>query len=154
MGEADIPADRDEVSVWVDGPPEAVWELVTAVERYGEWSPENRGGSWVGEPGLGATFKGSNKRGLMRWTTRCEVVEYERPSRFAFEVAESKMRWGYRMEAEDGGTRVTEWRVPVGSPPMLVRLVSASGLLGRSRDEEMVDGMRRTLERIKAAVEG
>jgi uncharacterized protein YndB with AHSA1/START domain len=153
MGEANIPADRDEASVWVDAPPETVWEHVTAIERYGEWSPENRGGRWVGEPGLGATFKGSNKRGPVRWTTRCEVVEYDRPGGFAFDVSESKMRWGYRMEPEEGGTRVTEWRAHVGTPPPLIRLIVASGLFGRRREGEMVEGMRSTLEQIKATVE-
>ncbi len=154
MGEANIPAERDEVSVWVDAPPEKVWELVTAMERYGEWSPENRGGRWVGEPALGATFKGANKRGVVRWTTHCEVVEYDRPARFAFDVSESKMRWGYQMEPENGGTRVTEWRAHVGTPSPIIRMIGATGILGRGREDEMVEGMRHTLEQIKAAVEG
>src|SRR5262245_35364650 len=107
----------DEVSVWVGARPEQVWDLVTDIGRYGEWSPENRGGVWAGRPGLGATFKGFNKRGILRWSTNCEVIEYERPNRFGFAVAESRMRWGYRLEPEAGGTRLTEWRAPVGQRP-------------------------------------
>ncbi len=146
-------ANTDEVSVWVEASPEVVWELVSDVERYGEWSPENSGGTWTTEPGLGATFTGSNKRGLMRWTTRCKVIEYERPSRFAFEVVESRTVWGYRVEEEDGGTRVTEWRARVGAPPLLVRMVTRSGLLGRDREALAIEGMRQTLERVKAVAE-
>jgi hypothetical protein len=144
---------RDEVSVWVDASPETVWGLVADIERYGEWSPENTGGRWINEPGPGATFEGTNRRGFMRWSTQCTVVEYERPSRFGFEVKESKTRWGYRIEAENGGTRLTEWRVRFGLPPLLVRMVTKSGLVGRDRERIVVEGMRETLERVKTAAE-
>jgi len=46
--------------------PEAVWALVTDLERMGEWSPENQGGNWVApatEAAVGAIFKGSNSHG-------------------------------------------------------------------------------------------
>lgn len=146
-------AKTDEVSVWIEAPPETVWELISDVERYGEWSPENSGGRWTTEPGPGAAFTGSNRRGLVRWTTRCTVIEYERPARFSFEVTESQTRWGYRLEAEDGGTRVTEWRTRFGTPPFLVRMIVKSGVLGRDRDGFVVEGMRQTLERVKTAAE-
>jgi uncharacterized protein YndB with AHSA1/START domain len=143
----------DEVSVWIDAEPETVWELVTDVARYGEWSPENRGGRWAGEPGLGAKFTGSNKRGVMRWSTHCEVVEYEKPSRFGFEVAESKMRWGYRLRPESGGTHLTEWRDHVAPLPLPFRIIAATGLLGRNREQLLVDDMRQTLEKVKSTAE-
>ena len=143
----------DEVSVWIDAGPEQVWDLVTDIGRYGEWSPENRGGTWQGEPGPGARFKGSNKRGFMRWSTNCRVIEYERPGRFAFEVAESRMRWGYRLEPEANGTRVTEWRDHAGRLPLPFRVIEASGLLGRNREQNMVEDMRQTLQKVKSTAE-
>jgi uncharacterized protein YndB with AHSA1/START domain len=143
----------DEVSVWIDAAPEKVWELVTDVGRYGEWSPENRGGRWAGEPGPGARFTGANRRGIMRWSTHCQVIEYDKPRRFGFEVAESKMRWGYRLEPEAGGTRVTEWRSHVAPLPLPLRVIGASGLLGRDRERLLVDGMRQTLEKVKSTAE-
>jgi uncharacterized protein YndB with AHSA1/START domain len=143
----------DKVSVWIDASPETVWDLVTDVGRYGEWSPENRGGRWDGAPGLGATFTGSNRRGVMRWSTHCEVVEYDPPCRFAFEVAESKMRWGYRLEPEAGGTRVTEWRLHVAPLPLPFRVIGATGLLGRHREQLLVEGMRETLAKVKSTAE-
>ena len=64
------------------------------------------------------------------------------------------MRWGYRFEpTPDGGTRVTEYREKTRESPLYVKLVQRSGLIGRNREQLMVDGMRRTLERIKAAAE-
>jgi uncharacterized protein YndB with AHSA1/START domain len=143
----------DTVDEWIDAPPERVWRLVTDVGRYGEWSPENRGGRWQGPPGVGAVFKGSNRRGVMRWTTRCTVLEYREPSRFSFQVAESKMRWGYRLEPERGGTRVAEWREHVEELPFILKLLVATGLLGRERESLLVNDMRRTLAAIKAAAE-
>jgi uncharacterized protein YndB with AHSA1/START domain len=143
----------DEVTVLVNAPRESVWRLVTDVTRYGEWSPENQGGRWSGEPGLGAVFKGTNKHGVMRWTTKCTVIEYEQPSNFAFEVAESRMRWGYRLEEVDGKTKVTEWRDHVGEPPFPIRMIVALGLLGKPREQLLVNGMRKTLERVKQVAE-
>jgi uncharacterized protein YndB with AHSA1/START domain len=143
----------DTVEEWIDAPPERVWPLVADVGRYGEWSPENRGGRWQGPPGVGAVFKGTNRHGVMRWTTRCTVLEYEQPSRFSFEVADSRMRWGYRLEPERGGTRVVEWREHVGQVPLFLRLFLATGVLGRQRERLLVDGMRRTLAAMKAAAE-
>ena len=49
------------------------------ITRYGEWSPENQGGRWSGDPGHGARFTGANRKGIMRWSTHCEVIEYEQP---------------------------------------------------------------------------
>ncbi|WP_433172852.1 SRPBCC family protein [Actinoallomurus sp. CA-150999] len=143
----------DEVTIWIDARPEAVWELVADITRYGEWSPENQGGRWSGDPGHGARFTGANRKGIMRWSTHCEVIEYDRPSRFAFEVNESRMRWGYRLEPQNGGTRVTEWNTPVGRPPLPIRIVEATGLLGRDRRQARLDGMRQTLQKIKDAAE-
>jgi uncharacterized protein YndB with AHSA1/START domain len=147
----------DEVSTWVDAPPERVWALVSDITRYGEWSPENQGGRWdpgTVRPGVGARFTGSNRHGkVLRWSTHCTVIEYERNRRFAFSVAESRTRWGYRLVPESGGTRVTEWRERFGLPPRPLRWLEHSGLLGRPRDAWIVEGMRTTLDAIKRAVE-
>jgi hypothetical protein len=146
----------DEVSIWVDAPPARVWALVSDVARYGEWSPENRGGRWANGtqgPGIGAKFTGSNRHGLLRWKTTCTVTEYEENASFAFSVAESGTQWGYRLGAEAGGTRITEWRNRSGTPPLPIRLLENSGLLGRPRDAWLVNGMRQTLEAIKQTLE-
>jgi hypothetical protein len=146
----------DEVSTWIDAPRERVWPLVSDVTRYGEWSPENQGGQWADDTrpaGVGAKFTGNNKHGLLRWSTHCTVIEYEENTSFAFSVAESRMVWGYRLATEGGGTRITEWRSRAAQMPLPFRLLERSGLLGRPRDTWVVDGMRRTLDLIKHALE-
>jgi uncharacterized protein YndB with AHSA1/START domain len=146
----------DEVFLKIDAPPRKVWELITDVSRYGEWSPENTGGRWlagVGGGRVGASFRGRNRHGPFRWATTCTVVEWDRPRRFTFEVALSRMRWGYRLVPEGDGTVLHEWREHIGSPSAPVRALLSLGLLGRDREALMVEGMRDTLRRIKAAAE-
>jgi uncharacterized protein YndB with AHSA1/START domain len=151
------PGDRDEVSVEIDAPPQRVWDLVTDVTQMGRWSPECTGGRWIDGstgPAVGARFKGTNRHGPMRWTTSCTVKISDPAEHFAWEVDQSKMRWGYRFEPTgSGGTRVTEYReriAPIGWP---VKLFLGAGILGRDRDRIVVDGMRQTLEKVKAAAE-
>lgn len=146
---------RDQVTVRMTAPPERVWGLVTDIARMGEWSPENTGGRWRGGatgPAAGARFVGSNRRGWLRWSTHCTVVECDEPRAFTFDVHESGTRWGFLIEPDGDGSSVTEWREH-GRAPWYSRALSASGLLGRDREQLMVDGMRRTLERIRDAVQ-
>lgn len=146
----------DEVTTTIDAHPDRVWALVTDITRMGEWSPENTGGRWSGGatgPAVGARFVGWNRHGLVRWPTRCRVVECEEPRRFAFAVSESRMTWGWRLEPDGAGTRLTQWRERTARPALPVRALTASGLLGRDREAMMVQGMHRTLAAVKAAAE-
>ncbi len=145
----------DEVSTWVDARPERVWALISDVTRYGEWSPENQGARWATsmKRGVGAKFVGANKHGKLRWKTKCTVIEYQQNARFAFEVAESKTQWGFQLEEVDGGTRITQWRNRIGLPPLPIRWLENSGLLGKPRETWIVNGMKQTLEAIKQTLD-
>jgi uncharacterized protein YndB with AHSA1/START domain len=145
----------DEASVTINVAPERVWALVTDVTSMGRWSPSSTGGRWLTGrgPAVGARFIGFNKRGAVRWVTTCKVIEYEPNRRFAFQVGENKMQWGWRLDpTEDGGTLLTQWRHRAGTPPALVRLFAT--LLFRDKlDDEMVQGMTATLAAVKAEAE-
>lgn len=146
----------DEVRVSVDAPPERVWALVTDIAAMGALSPENRGGRWLGRPrgpAVGASFVGWNGHGPLRWPTRCRVVECDAPHRFAFDVAGNGMRWGWLLEPDGGGTRLTQWREHVGRAHPLVGAFVASGAIGRDRERLMVDGMHRTVGALKTRAE-
>jgi uncharacterized protein YndB with AHSA1/START domain len=136
--------------------PEKLYGLITDVSMMGRWSPECTGGRWLDGatgPAVGARFKGTNKRGLFRWSTTSEVTKAETGKAFEWQV-DHGMRWGYTFEADDnGGTVVTEYRERTKAPPLLIRLFVKTGALGRNREQSMVDGMRTTLERLKAAAE-
>src|SRR6476619_3484385 len=110
----------DETSIDVNASPERVWSLITDVTQMGQWSPECWSCTWLdGADGtvVGARFKGRNKRGLMRWSTISAVVVADQPSYLAFEVYNSGMRWGYRLDGGGATTRVTEYREKVAPQP-------------------------------------
>ena len=61
-------------SVVIAADPESVYDHVSDPTRMGESSPENLGASGADlRDGayMGMVFDGHNKRGAIRWTTRC-----------------------------------------------------------------------------------
>ena len=142
------------VSVEVAAPPEAIYGLVADIRNMGRWSPECHSCEWVEEPGLvGSHFKGRNRQGPMRWTTTARVLSAEPGHEFSFAtVAGDKIstRWTYRFEPSGEGSTVTESFESIYTPP-LIALVER--LFMRNRQEQLEDGMRRTLGAIKAAAE-
>lgn len=97
----------------VSASPAEVWSKVSDLTRMGEWSPENRGGEWIGGatgPAVGAKFKGKNVNGKRSWSTVVVVTDYVPPRRivFALEVGPwTWCDWIYEVEPEGNGTRVT-----------------------------------------------
>jgi uncharacterized protein YndB with AHSA1/START domain len=146
-----------EVSVWMDAPPEKVWALVSDVARIGEFSPETFEAQWTGGssgPEVGATFRGHVTRngvGPTYWAP-CRVTSCVSNECFEFVVGSDSVavnNWGYRLEAQDGGTLVTEYfRL---EPSLYLRVYWT--LLGRLRGRTNEAGMRTTLERMKAVLE-
>src|SRR3546814_21023963 len=103
----------DSVTVRIAAPPERIYAIVTDIENMGRLSPECTGGRWLAGatgPRVGARFKGTNKRGLMRWSTTNLVVDAAPDSRFAFETKQSGARWRYVLEPDGYGTLVTHTR--------------------------------------------
>ncbi|MEU9860950.1 NAD(P)-binding domain-containing protein [Streptomyces sp. NPDC047971] len=149
----------EEVSIRIDASPEVVWDLISDVTRMGEWSPECRRCRWRGDKrGVGAKFIGVNRRGWVAWITSNTVEQWERGRSFAFHTTTNGVRWGYRLERDgQGGTLVTEvWDVSGQSTGQRKRTASfANSMLGgyENHTEELREGMRMTLERVKAAAE-
>lgn len=103
---------RARASLEIAASPEAVYDLVADVARMGEYSPEATGAAGASDVlGAGDRFWGLNKRGVVRWFTRCTVIEAERGRRFVFDVDFPPMpvsRWTYEFEPTETGCRVTE----------------------------------------------
>jgi uncharacterized protein YndB with AHSA1/START domain len=141
----------------MSAPPEQIWELVSDVTNIGRYSPETFEAEWLEgatRPAVGAKFRGHVKRngkGPTYWTT-CTVLTSEPGREFAFGVGPSDKPlnvWRYRLEPTGDGTVVTE-SFELSPTPML-RLYWA--VLGWSRGKTNRNGMRTTLERVKAEVE-
>lgn len=146
----------DEVTAQIAAPAERLYGLVSDVTNMGRWSPECHRCQWTdgsSGPTVGATFKGWNKRGIMRWTTKSTVVTADPPHAFTWEVDQSRMRWGYRFEARNGATEVTEFREEMAKKPLYVRIAYKLRLLGKDPDAIVVNGMKETLARLKAIAE-
>ena len=148
---------HDSVTVHMAAPPGPIWELVSDVTRIGSYSPETFEAEWLEGatgPVVGARFRGHVKRngkGPTYWTT-CTVLASVPGSEFAFGVGSSDKPlnvWRYRLEPSGDGTDVTESFELAQTPA--IRLYWA--LLGWARGRTNRNGMRTTLERIKAEVE-
>lgn len=145
------------VTVHMDAPVDQVWDLVSDVTRIGEFSPETLEAEWThgaDGPEVGARFRGHvkrNQRGPTYWSN-CRVTVYEPEEEFAFDVVAGDTvlnSWGYRLEAADGGTDVTEYfRLPATLPTRIYWF-----LLGWARGRTNEQGMRTTLERMRAVLE-
>lgn len=150
------PAAADQTSLRIEASPQRIYGLVTDIAQMGRLSPECTGGRWLDGatgPSVGARFKGSNKRGLVRWSTTNTVVAAEPGAVFAFETGDSGMRWTYRMEAEGDGTVVTESREAFKERPALARFFSKLLLGGDAHETELREGMAATLARLKQLAE-
>ena len=154
----DATSDPDAVSRRIPAPAEVLYDIVTDPARMGDLSPECTGGRWLDGatgPAVGARFKGTNKRGPVRWSTTNTVVAADRGRDFAFETKQSGMRWRYRFEPDGDATLVTESREHATRYPLVARIFTTL-LLGGVDDHtvELREGMADTLARLEQAAEG
>ena len=145
-----------EDSIEIDAPPAKVWALVSDIPRMARWSPQVvKSTVSGGETKLGATFKNLNKQGLKRWPTSGKVVRFTPEQDFAFKIRENGTVWSFQLEpTATGGTRLTERReTPNGISKISLGLTKV--VLGGQEKftRELRNGMRQTLERIKAEAE-
>lgn len=145
------------VTVDMAADPMTVWALVSDVTRIGEFSPETFEAEWLDGatgPAVGARFRGHVKRngiGPIYWTT-CKVIECEPGKSFGFTVVQSDKpvnTWRYHLTPRDGGTDVTESFEL--APAAVLKIYWA--VAGWRRGRRNADGMRRTLNAIKAVAE-
>jgi hypothetical protein len=144
-------------SITVARSPEEVYELVTDIARYGEWSPICTGCWWDegDSPRVGAWFTGRNEKPGRTWETRSQVVAAEPGRRFGFRVGGRLVQWEYRMDPADGGTRLTEsWEfLPDGIALFHERYGADAQREIDIRSEDARAGIPATLAAIKATAE-
>ncbi|HUP84812.1 MAG TPA: SRPBCC family protein [Acidimicrobiales bacterium] len=146
-------------SVEIAAPAETVWSLVSDLTRMPEWSPETIKVAWTrgsSGPVAGATFKGTNRANVRRWSTSCRIIVADPPQELAWEVyAPGKVKvaeWRYRIETlDERSCRVTE--LAVDHRPGWFKLATNVITGITDREAHNAKGMRETLARIKAAAE-
>lgn len=149
--------------MYIAAPAARVWDLVTNLERMGQWSPEYQGGEWLDGatgPMVGARFKGRNKRQGREWESVSTVIAAEAGRAVAWAVGNPvhpAATWRFDLTPEGAGTRVRQ-HVQLGPGP--------SGLTARiaelpEREEDIIAArtaehrrnMQITLAGLKAAAE-
>lgn len=147
----------------------AFWDLITSVERIGEFSPECAEAWWVdGFPAhaVGGRFEGRNcipaGDGTYEWIRPCDVVAYDPPRLFAYTVGDRfdgtpSTRWTFRVVATDTGCVVEEQfeHLPDGLSGIRLQaeqLDDPEALIVERRTS-LSQGMTQTLERIRAVLE-
>lgn len=112
----DLPAGsplHGSASVHVEAGPEAVFEILTDLDRLPTLSPENQRCEFLGESSeieVGARFRGHNRAGDYEWHADCVVTELEPGRRLAYEVPpdfEHATTWAYTIEPDEGGSGCT-----------------------------------------------
>jgi hypothetical protein len=150
---------RGEASIEVDASPATLYEVVSDVRRMGEWSPECKRCEWVGGatgPAVGAQFKGSNQRGVARWSTKPRVVVADPGREFAFvatHLGRDMTKWSYRFDPVGEHTKVTESFEMMRDMPWYFRVADRLLMGIDDRRADLVTGMQETLQRLKAATE-
>lgn len=144
------------VSVKMAADPDAVYALITDLAAMGELAEETSRMRWTkgGAATPGAVFKGTNRKGLRRWTTTCTVTDAEPGRRFAFDVRHLVVpvsRWEYEIAPTADGCTVTEstWDRRPGWFRGVAGL--ATGTMDRAGANSA--HMQVTLHRLKARVE-
>jgi uncharacterized protein YndB with AHSA1/START domain len=139
----------------IDAPPQVVWSLVSDLERMSEWSPEVYAIDWLDgatRAAKGATFVGKNRIGVIRWSMRVRIIEFEPSRRLAFATQEydvDQTRWSFTIEPISSGSRVTE-RFNVVGP---ISLIGRTSFPEKRRKPQLAGACRLTLSRLKIAAE-
>jgi Polyketide cyclase / dehydrase and lipid transport len=147
------------VSLVVNASPTLLYDLVSDVRRMGEWSPECRHCSWIDGatgPRAGARFKGTNQRGIARWSTKPRVVTADPGREFAFvtgHLGRDMTKWSYRFAPASDGATVTESFEMLRTMPWYFRLADRFLMGVTDREADLTTNMTETLRRLKVSVE-
>jgi hypothetical protein len=123
----------------------------------GEWSPECRHCEWIGgatRPAVGARFKGTNRHGVARWSTKPRVVTADPGREFAFvtgHLGRDMTKWSYRFEPADDHVTVTESFEMLCDMPWYFRLADRLLMGVKDRKADLETNMQETLRRLKTA---
>ena len=148
-----------QASTHISALPDELYDLVSDVGRMGEWSPECRSCAWVDGatgPVVGARFKGTNRRGVARWSTTPTVVVADPGHEFAFlirHLGHDATRWTYRFEAVVDGTEVTESFETLQDLPWYYRFADRWLMGVTDRQADLERNLHQTLQRLKAVAE-
>lgn len=146
-----------EESVETSASPVQAWALVSDLGRMSQWSPQVVRTRVHSRPvALGTRMTNLNRRGPLFWPTNAKVVRFDPHREIAFKVLENGTTWSYTLvPTATDGTRITARREAPHGVSAVSRLLTRTALGGVAQfQDELREGMRQTLRRIKAELEG
>lgn len=143
-----------EVSTRSSASAAALWTLLSDVTEMGRWSPECTGGRWLdgaAEPLVGSQFRGTNRWGPLRWSTRCSIVAAQPDRLLAFDARHwsgATTRWTFELTPDGDSTVLREKFETRGKPAVVLVLDRLAG-----RPRRLVHSMETTLRRLSEAAQ-
>lgn len=155
------------VSVEIDAPPAAVWELVSDIGLSSRFSTENRGAEWIDGatgPALDARFVGHNAHDAVgSWSATCVITGYEPERLFEWSVIgpdrDVSAIWRYTIASSgDGLTRLAYWFQMgpgrSGLSPAIEAMPDKEERIVARRMKEHRANMQRVVDGVKLLAEG
>jgi len=145
----------------IDAPPKAVWPVVSDITFPAGADTELRGAEWVtSDRGIGAVFIGHNKLGDNEWSVDNHITAFEDGRVFEWSTvdpANPGARWRFEIMDQGVGSRV-RFSVQIGMENNLIYAMAMDSddpvAVLNGRRKRMKANMQRTLDAMKAAVEG
>jgi len=118
-----------EWTMHIDAPPEKVFDVLSDVANHGSWANPRAelkiAEVSAGPPALGSTFRSEQVFAGKAQTAEIEIVEFDRPNRFAFAISQHKhggggkevhYRHSFVLSPEAGGTKLVRTTAGDGNP--------------------------------------
>ena len=95
-----------EWTMHIDAPPEKVFDVLSDVANHGSWANPRAelkvAEVSAGPPALGSTFRSEQVFAGKAQTAEIEIVEFDRPNRFAFAISQHKHDGGEARRSTTG----------------------------------------------------
>lgn len=138
----------------INAPVSKVWELVADLKKMSQWSPQCRVMKPLGTLRPGTRTINLNRRGPLFWPTTCRITEFVPEQKLGFRVNENNTVWTYELEPTEAGTRLVETRHAENGTSAVSNFLVGKFMGGVPNfEQELIEGMNASLQRIKAAAE-
>jgi len=139
----------------IDAPVGKVWSLVSDLSRMPQWSPQCRMMKLLGPLRPGTRTLNLNRRNMLFWPTTSTITEVLPERKLAFRIPLNTSVWTYELEPTATGTRLVETRHAENGVTAVSTAATKAALGGVDNfEKELLEGMKQSLTRIKAAAEG
>ena len=143
-----------QADITINAPVAKVWALISDLDNMPKWSPQCRAMKAVGAVKVGTKTVNVNRRGAMFWPTTSTITALDAQKKLSFRVNTNNTEWTYDLEPAGTGTKVTVSRRAEAVKPISSTLINRFMGGVPNFEVELVEGMKTSLGRIKAAAEG